>query len=138
MFYVLRKARKLYLPIDILSQLFDAMIAPILLYGAESWGYENNDIIESLHLEFCKHIMKVKKKSTPNCTVYGELARMPMCICVKARMVGFWKRLVTGKEEKISRTLYEILYRLDSGDVYHSTWLNCIKDILTECGFVNV
>ena len=35
MFYVLRKARKLYLPIDILLQLFDAMVAPILLYGAE-------------------------------------------------------------------------------------------------------
>ncbi|KAK6167229.1 hypothetical protein SNE40_021313 [Patella caerulea] len=66
MFYVLRKARKLHLPIDILLQLFDAMIALILLYGAESWGCENNDIIESLHLEFCKHIMKVKK-STPNC-----------------------------------------------------------------------
>ena len=40
MFYVLRKARKLSLPIDILLQLFDAMVAPILLYGAEVWGYE--------------------------------------------------------------------------------------------------
>ena len=40
MFYVLRKARKLSLPIDILLQLFDAMVAPILLYGAEVWGDE--------------------------------------------------------------------------------------------------
>ena len=39
MFYVLRKARKLSLPIDILLQLFDVMVAPILLYGAEVWGY---------------------------------------------------------------------------------------------------
>jgi hypothetical protein len=31
MFYVLRKARKLSLPIDILLQLFDVMVAPILL-----------------------------------------------------------------------------------------------------------
>jgi hypothetical protein len=30
MFYVLRKARNLSLPIDILLQLFDAMVAPIL------------------------------------------------------------------------------------------------------------
>ena len=39
MFYVLCKARKLCLPIDILLQLFDAMVAPILLCGAEVWGY---------------------------------------------------------------------------------------------------
>jgi hypothetical protein len=48
MFYVLRKARKLSLPIDILLQLFDVMVAPILLYGAEVWGYEKNDISETL------------------------------------------------------------------------------------------
>jgi hypothetical protein len=47
---VLRKARKLSLPIDILLQLFDVMVAPILLYGAEVWGYEKNDISETLHL----------------------------------------------------------------------------------------
>ena len=41
MFYVLRKARKLCLPIDVLLQLYDAMVAPILLYGSEVWGYED-------------------------------------------------------------------------------------------------
>jgi hypothetical protein len=53
------------------------MVAPILLYGAEVWGYEKNDISETLHLEFCKYIMKVKK-CTPNYIVYGELGRVPM------------------------------------------------------------
>ena len=41
MFYVLRKARKLCLPIDVLLQLFVAMVAPILLYDSEVWGYED-------------------------------------------------------------------------------------------------
>ena len=48
MFYVLRKARKLCLPIDVLLQLFDAMVAPILLYGSEVWGYEDCNVIETL------------------------------------------------------------------------------------------
>ena len=52
MFYILRKAGKFSLTIGILLQLFDAMVAPILLYGAEVWGYEKNDIAETLHLEF--------------------------------------------------------------------------------------
>jgi hypothetical protein len=57
------------------------MVAPILLYGAEVWGYEKNDIAETLHLEFCKYIMKVKK-CTPNYIVYGELGRLPMSVLI--------------------------------------------------------
>jgi hypothetical protein len=67
-FYVLRKARKWSLPIDILLQLFDAMVAPILLYGAEVWGYEKNDIFETLHLEFCPFFFQNKDDIT-----YGSL-----------------------------------------------------------------
>ena len=110
MFYVLRKARKVSLPIDILLQLFDAMVAPILLYGAEVWGYEKNDIAETLHLEFCKYINMKVKKCTPNYIVYGELGRVPMSVHINARMLGFWARIVNGKKEKISKTLYAILY----------------------------
>jgi hypothetical protein len=29
------------------------------------------------------------------------------------------------------------LYQLDLCDVYHSKWLNCVKDILNKCGFIN-
>jgi hypothetical protein len=34
-FIVLRKARKLNLPIEMELELFDTMVVPILLYGAE-------------------------------------------------------------------------------------------------------
>ena len=135
MFYVLKTSRKLCLPIYILLQLFDSMIAPILMYGAEVWGYEDNNIIERLHLEFCKCILKVKK-TTPSCMIYGELGRTPMTVFISARMIGFWERIVSGKREKISYTLYNILYKLDEGKVYHSKWINCIKDILTKTGNV--
>jgi hypothetical protein len=80
--------------------------------------------------------MKVKKY-TPNYIVYGELGRVPMSVHINARMIGFWARIVNGKKEKISRTLYNILYQLDLCDVYHSKWLNCVKDILNKCGFIN-
>ena len=35
------KQAKYKLPVDILLQLFEALIIPILLYGAEIWGYTN-------------------------------------------------------------------------------------------------
>ena len=38
MFSVLRKTRKLSLPIDVQLQMFDCMVSPILLYGSEYMG----------------------------------------------------------------------------------------------------
>jgi hypothetical protein len=52
-------------------------------------------------------------------------------------MIGFWARIVNGKKEKISRTLYDILYQLDLCDVYHFKWLNCVKDILNTSNNCN-
>jgi hypothetical protein len=69
--------------------------------------------------------MKVKK-CTPNYIIYGELGRVPMSVHINARMIGFWARIVNG-----------ILYQLNFCDVYHSKWLNCVKDILNKCGFIN-
>ena len=47
-----KKSRQLLLPTDIIFQLFDHTVVPILLCGCEVWGYENCDINEKLHLEF--------------------------------------------------------------------------------------
>jgi hypothetical protein len=34
--------------------IFDKTVKPILLYGCETWGFGKNDIIERVHLKFCK------------------------------------------------------------------------------------
>lgn len=87
-------------------------------------------------MEVCKYVMNVKK-CNPNCIAYGELGRMPISVALKARMIGFWERILTSKKEKISRTLYDITHKLDIADVYHFKRLNCIKDVLTTCGYIN-
>ena len=61
-----------------------------------------------------------------------------MSVSINARMIGFWERIITGKKEKISRTLYDMLYRLDAGDVYHSKWLIHVKNVLVSCGHMNL
>ena len=93
MFSVLRKTKKLNLPVDMQLQMFDCMVVPILLYGAEVYGYEKSEIIESLFLQFYKIVMRFKK-STPTAVLYGELGRYPADILIKSRMIGFWKRLI--------------------------------------------
>jgi hypothetical protein len=57
--------------------LFDKVVKPILLYGCELWGLSNCDIIERVHLKYCKLLLNLKS-STPNCMIYGELGRYPL------------------------------------------------------------
>jgi hypothetical protein len=41
------------------------------------WGFSNNDILEKIHLKFCKILLNLKT-STPSYMVYGELGRYPI------------------------------------------------------------
>ena len=71
MFSVLQKARKLYLPVEMQLNVFDTLVAPILLYGSEVWGFENVDIINRFQLNCFKIVLSLKQ-TTPSCMVYGE------------------------------------------------------------------
>ena len=97
MFSLIRKARKLFLPLDIQLHLFDSMITPILLYGTEVWGCENVDIIDKFYFKFCKSLLDVKQ-TTPSVMVYGELGAMPLHLKIKSRVLNFWYRIVSGKK----------------------------------------
>ena len=79
---------KKFLPIDSQHDLFDKLVTPILLYGSEIWAYENNDIIEKLHLRYCKYRLSVNK-STTSSMVYGELGRYPLNIEYTSRCILF-------------------------------------------------
>ena len=81
MYSLLKKIRTLNLPLDMQLRLFDKTIKPILLYGAEVWGFGNCDIIERVHLKFLKYVLNLKKKkSTPSRMIYGELGIFPIKI----------------------------------------------------------
>ena len=77
LFALYSKIRNIPISIDVQIKLFDVLITPILLYGSEVWGYEKKDMIEKIHLQFCKKILCMKS-STPNYMVYGELGRHPL------------------------------------------------------------
>ena len=87
--YSLIKKSQLLLPIELILQLFDHTVVPIFLYGCEVWGYENCDIIEKLHLEFCRMVLHVNKYIS-KCMIYGELDKPPVVIQIKQRMAHFW------------------------------------------------
>jgi hypothetical protein len=54
------KGRLHNLSIQCQLDIFDKTVKPILLYGCETWGFGKNDIIERVHLKFCKLLLHVK------------------------------------------------------------------------------
>ena len=79
---LIAKAHKLFLPIDIVIQLYDQLVLPILLYGSEIWGFSDLSAIEVTYRTFLRDIMKLNK-STTNCMLYGELGKCCIINLVK-------------------------------------------------------
>ena len=64
------------LSVSCIYDLFIKIVVPVLLYGCEIWGFTNLQMIERLHLKFCKILLNLKK-STPTYMVYSELGAKP-------------------------------------------------------------
>ena len=108
MFSLLSKARKLQLPLDLQCHLFDTCVIPVLLYGCEVWGFSDLTEIERVQTFFCKYILKLGSQ-TANCIARGELGRQRLQCIIYQRMVNFWVGLTTGKPNKISHTLFQLV-----------------------------
>ena len=139
LFSIKSKKEKFNLPIDIVLDLFDTMILPILLYGCEIWGFENLEDIEVFYRKFLKYILNVKS-STADCMVYGETGTYPIGTTIKARMVCFWHKISTGLNAKLSYRLLYLLNKLHSNNrnKFSSQWLTVIKKTLNSCDLGHV
>ena len=134
MYSLLSKCIKLNLPLDIALELFDSLVSPILLYGCEIWGCGNCKAIESLHVKFCKIILKINKNS-PNCMALGELGRLSTKHTIDKRIIGFWCRLITGKQSKLSTLIYNLCKTMYESDIYEPKWMVYVKKLINNCGF---
>ena len=59
------------IPLDLQLNIVDTLVSPIILYACEVIGFDKNDNIEKVHLQFLKNILRVRT-TTPNYLVYGE------------------------------------------------------------------
>ncbi len=138
MFELLKKGRKLFLDTDVMLKLFDMTVLPILLYGAEVWGFRNLTLVERLHLKFCKMLLKVKK-STPTVMVYGELGRLPISVHVKSRLLNFWFNLASDTDsKKLSSILYRLMLKMSATLLLECKWLLFVERSLNELGLSNI
>ena len=137
MFSLMSKCCKLDLPLDIQFELFDKTIIPLLTYGCEVWGYEKLDLLEKLHLNFCKRVLRLKK-STGSMFIYGELGRYPLPVMVQTKIVNYWCKLINSPNSRLNVLMYNTLHDMYKNNVYNSKWLMNVKMILDSCGLTHV
>ena len=130
LFLFYKRIYNLSLPIDLIFKLFDNTITPILCYSSEVWGHEDANLLERVHTDFLRRLFGLRK-STPLYMLYGETGRHSLQLTIKNRMIGYWLRLVTGKESKLSFQIYTHMLKLDG---FNSKWIAKIKNILVESG----
>ena len=134
MYALLKKIRKLMLPIDVQIELFESTVVPILLYSSEVWCPQLCDFANKLQLRFLKMILKLNK-STPTCMVLGEVGQFPIEIQAKCRMLNYWFKLAySSNVNQLSVIVYKFLYKLYEHDLYKCTFLESVKSTLDNLG----
>ena len=70
--------------------------------------------------------------------VYGELGIIPLHLKIKARVLKFWYRIISGKKDKMCYTLYQLMHYLHVNDLFHSDWIKLVHETLDELGFSDI
>ena len=117
--------------------LFNTMVAPILFYGNEVWGFCKAEPIERFHLAFLKSLLCVKS-STPNCFVYGELGVYPLHVERKYRIIKFWLKILNSSTDSYMKKIYLDLLMFNVDFPGKVTWVSLLKKMLFEYGFGDV
>ena len=122
------------LSVEMQCELYDKLVAPVLLYGSEVWGLRYAEAIEKFERKFLKAALKVNK-FTANCMAFGELGRHRARVAIQMRLVNFWMRIEKGKQSKLSCILYHLMAKLSKDNLFHFDWIDDVKHTLVTSGF---
>ena len=134
MFGLLTKAGRLLLTIDIILELFDKTVLPVLLYGCEVWGHKNIQAIEIFYRKFLKMILKLNT-STSSIKLYGEVGKLPLETFIKKRIISYWIKVSESKPTKYSSIMYNMMFKLQSANNISFSWCTYVKNILFATNF---
>ena len=120
------------LPKHVFFKLFDTKVLPIIVYGAEIWGFKQYDALEQVHYYACKRFMCVGIKSC-NTAIIGDCGRYPLYIETMRRCVKYWIRILKLPENRLVKKCYNMMKYFD--DLGFNNWATEIKILLQTNGF---
>ena len=118
--------------------LFDSLVTPIILYGAEVGDIYDIKSIDRLHIKFCKTILGVRQQ-IPNSAIYGELERYPLSVICKERAFKFWIWIL--KQKNTNSPVfhgYQCMFNQIISNPQTKLWVSLIKSELDNVGLSNL
>ncbi len=120
------------MPVNLLFKLFDTKIKPILLYGAEVWGYEKRPAVDRFYTNFCKYILGVGKHVSSN-AILVECGKSDLSVDYHFKCISFWCKLLRMPDNRYPKQAYIFMRKLDLAGRH--TWASNIRILLNMYGF---
>ena len=129
------------------TKLFDSMVKPVALYGAQVWSerllsfFQKGDLgnfdrlpFEQLHNKICKCALRVGKY-TSNAASRAELGRFPLLISVAQAVIRYWANILTSPDKLVYDAYCE---EVDADKKGQNSWATLVRCILTRCNLERV
>lgn len=135
MFAVLKQSRSIGLTMDIQKDIFNKIVAPVLLYGCEIWGSCNYENLEKLKRKYYKVCLNLRDNASTD-MLFGDLGETPLNISINTRMISYWSKLLSGKKSKIAYLLCKLIYtkQLKATNAKPKSWIKHIEKCLNNSG----
>ena len=118
-------------------ELFDNLVAPIMNYLAEVWGFCKADKIETVHLQFCKRLLGVKQCSQ-NDFIYGKLGRTSFQTKRYLMIIKYCLKIVLCPENRLIKIIYNMMLNDMESMPHEENWAKLVKQLLGCLGFNEV
>ena len=125
-------------PLNISFNLFVSLVASVLNYVSEVWGFMHAECIERVHPKFCIYMLNVKI-STTNYAVYNELGRYQLIVERHISIVKYWFSLLQkSKNNCVLNAIYPSMEANLENDTQSVLWLSKLKCLLEGNDFAKV
>ena len=118
-------------------EFFGKLVFPILNYACEVWGFHKATAVETVHLQFCKKVLWVKR-STQNDFVYGELGRINNQSRRFIAIIKNWLKVISSDETKYINQIYKMMLNEIDLNPLKQNWALSVKHLMSRFGFIEV
>jgi hypothetical protein len=118
--------RNTYMGFGPYTKLFDSCVLPVMLYGAEVWGYKNFTQINRVQQKAMRVFLGVHCFA-PISGIEGDMGWTAPRYKQWLRMLSFWNRLTRLNTDRITRQVFNWNY--NQALLGHTNWCSQIQDI---------
>jgi len=110
-------------------RLFDAMIAPVGLYGSEIFAFSNLEKMDGAARRFFKKLLGLPV-GAPNVGTELICGRRPLSVQAKTRAFKYWLKLIRENNDRLTKIAYE--HQRRSAEQGRSCWALDVKNLLNK------